>query len=99
VAFFQILQVETDHELAEIRRLDQEWRDATQGQRSTQSTIVCRNRDNSNSYVVIVEFPSYEEAMRNSGLPATQRFAEQLQAISNQEPKFLNLDELYREEG
>jgi hypothetical protein len=29
VAFFQLPQVETDHELDEIRRLEHEWRDAT----------------------------------------------------------------------
>ena len=34
--------------------------------------LTCADRDNPNRYYTIVEFPSHEEAMRNSDLPATQ---------------------------
>ena len=83
-----------------------EWKDASRpvrrragGEPGTSCHIVCGGYRQSNAYVVIVEFPSYEDAMRNSGLPATQRFAVRLQAISREEPRFLNLDELYGEQG
>lgn len=41
---------------------------------------------------MIVEFPSYEEAMRNSEMPETQRMAEQMAKLCNGPVEFLDLD-------
>ncbi len=52
------------------------------------------DRDRAGYYFAIVEFDSYEEAMRNSNDPATGEFAEQLGALLDEPPRFYNLDVL-----
>ena len=42
-------------------------------------------------YVGIVEFPDYEQAMANSGHPATGEFLSELTKICEDEPTFRNL--------
>jgi hypothetical protein len=41
---------------------------------------------------VIVEFPSYEEAMKNNDLPATATIAAGMAALADQPPTFRNLN-------
>ena len=53
---------------------------------------VCENRDKPGEYRVIVEFPSYEDAMRNNDLPATARIAEQMASLADGPLDFVNLD-------
>jgi hypothetical protein len=50
------------------------------------------DRDRPGTYVQIVEFPSYQEAMANSGLPETGEFAEKLARLCDGQPAFRNLD-------
>jgi hypothetical protein len=59
--------------------------------------VQTKDRDAMNTYVQIVEFPSYEEAMANSDLPETAEFAAQLAALCDGPPTFRNL-EILREE-
>jgi hypothetical protein len=47
--------------------------------------------------VQIVEFPSYDDAMRNSQLPETSAFAEKMMTLCDGEAVFRNLD-VVREE-
>jgi hypothetical protein len=54
--------------------------------------LVCADRDNAGSYLTMVEFASYEEAMKNNEDPATTEFAERMQALSDGPPVFHNLD-------
>ncbi|MFI8171256.1 ester cyclase [Streptomyces sp. NPDC086081] len=42
--------------------------------------------------VEIVEFPSYEDAMRNSGLPETDRIFREMVALCEGTPTFTDLD-------
>jgi hypothetical protein len=51
-----------------------------------------QDRDRPDTYVQIVEFPSYEDAMANSELPETAVFAERLAALCDQPMAFRNLD-------
>ena len=51
-----------------------------------------RDRDRANTYVQIVEFPSYEEAMTNSQLPETGEIAARLTELCDGPPTFRNLD-------
>jgi hypothetical protein len=88
--FVQIIEYTTTKP-DEMDKLEAEWRSATEGKRSTGREILCRDRDRPNTYVVIVEFPSYDEAMKNNELPATQKFAEESQKISAG-TTFRNLD-------
>jgi quinol monooxygenase YgiN len=45
-----------------------------------------------NRYVVVAEFPSYEEAMVNSELPETQAFAAAMSELIEGPPSYRNLD-------
>ena len=55
-------------------------------------SLVCADRDNAGSYMTMVDFSSYDEAMANSKDPATSEFAEKMQALSDGPPVFHNLD-------
>lgn len=98
MTFIQIIDYATDRG-SEIEALLDEWRDATEGRRSTASSITCRDRDRSDHYVTIVEFPDYDVAMTNSALPETQRFAERMAALCKGQPTFVNLDEIRRDKA
>jgi hypothetical protein len=54
--------------------------------------ISASNRDRPGHYFSIVEFNSYEEAMKNSNDPATSEFAKQMAALLDGPPTFYNLD-------
>lgn len=63
------------------------------------SSITARDQSNPNHYVEIVEFPSYEEAMRNNALPETQQIAERMQRLCTRPIAYVDLDEVRRETG
>jgi hypothetical protein len=76
----------------EVDQLMSGWVSATQGKRTATRSMTGRDRDGSNAYVEIVEFPSYEEAMRNSELSETGVFAEKIAKLCESGPEFRNLD-------
>ena len=98
MTFVQIIEYQTSRD-QEMDSLFQEWLAATDGTRMTLVTTHARDRDHARRYVDIVEFSSYEEAMRNNDLPATHEFAERMRALCDTPPRFLNLDVLSRVEG
>jgi hypothetical protein len=67
------------------------------GGRTPTREVTGRDRDRANVYVQIVEFPSYDDAMRNSQLPETSAFAEKMMTLCDGEAVFRNLD-VVREE-
>ena len=64
----------------------------TEGRRSTSRSLLTKDRERPDTFVQVVEFASYEEAMANSGLPETTAFAEKLSALCVSGPTFPNLD-------
>ena len=76
----------------EVEALVDEWRAKTEGTRKAQRGTFTKDRDRPDTYVQIVEFPSYEDAMANSELPETASFAERLRALCDGPPLFRNLD-------
>jgi hypothetical protein len=58
----------------------------------TSSQASSQDRERPDTYVQMVEFPSYEEAMANSALPETTAIAEKLSALCVSGPTFRNLD-------
>lgn len=98
MTFIQLIEFESDRD-AEIETLINDWRDATEGRRSTASAVVGRDRDHPDRYVTIVEFPSYEEAMANSNLPETQKMAARMAELCKGAPRFVNLDEIRRDKS
>jgi quinol monooxygenase YgiN len=97
MAFIQIIEI-TSSRIDEIQGLDDEWRSQTEGRRTAQRAIITQDRDRPNTYVQIVEFPSYEAAMANSELPETSAFADRLAKLCDEPPTFRNLDVVRSEE-
>ena len=97
MAFIQLIEVTTT-KLDEFHELFDQWLKATEGKRTAQKMVLTKDRDESDTYIEIVEFPSFEEAMKNSNLPETQDISAKLFALCDSEPKFRNLD-VVRTEG
>jgi quinol monooxygenase YgiN len=90
VGFVQIIEIKTS-KIDQIQQLDKEWQAATEGKRTATRALVTKDRDRPDTYLVIVEFPSYEAAQANNSLPETGSFAEKIGALADDQ-KFLNLD-------
>jgi hypothetical protein len=91
VAFIQIIEITTSR-IDEVEALTEEWRAQTEGRRQATRAITTQDRDRPNTYIQLVDFPSYEAAMSNSDLPETSAFAEQLTKLCDSPPSFRNLD-------
>jgi hypothetical protein len=96
VPFIQIIEYKTSR-IDELNTALDGWLEATKGKRAATRGVQTKDRDADNTYVQIVEFPSYEEAMANSNLPETSEFAAKLASLCDGPPTFRNLD-LLREE-
>lgn len=95
--FIQLIEYRTDR-IDDFTALLDGWLAATQGTRAATRGVQTRDRDAANTYVQIVEFPSFEEAMANSGLPETSEFAAKLASLCDGPPTFRNLDVLREEQ-
>jgi hypothetical protein len=91
VSFIQIIEFTTSRADELDVQLD-EWLEKTQGKRTATRGIQARDRDRPNTYVQIIEFPSYEQAMANSELPETAEVATRLAELCDGPPTFRNLD-------
>lgn len=89
--FIQILEATTSDPEA-MFAADKEWQDATEGKRTARRSIVTRDRNNPDRYVIIVFFDSYESAMENSQLPETQALAGKMTAALDEPMVFHDLD-------
>jgi len=91
MGFIQVIEFETTRP-DEVEALVSEWRANTAGKRTAQRGTFTKDRDRPNTYVQIVEFPSYEDAMANSELPETASFAGKLRELCDGPMAFRNLD-------
>lgn len=93
--FVQIVEFETSH-IDEIRMLGEKFVAEAQaaGLPYTVKSTITEDRDHPNHYLNVVEFPSYEEAMQNSGRPETSDFAARVQELCDGPVKYHNLDVL-----
>ena len=96
MSFIQIIEYRTSR-IDELDAALDGWLEATKGKRAATRGVQTRDRDATNTYVQIVEFPSYDEAMANSNLPETDEFAAKLASLCDGPPSFRNL-EVVREE-
>jgi hypothetical protein len=97
VQFIQIIEYKSSR-IEELNAALDGWLEATKGKRAATRGVQTQDRDAINTYVQIVEFPSYEEAMANSALPATGEFAAKLASLCDGPPTFRNLDVLREEQ-
>ncbi|HZR15581.1 MAG TPA: hypothetical protein VFC33_20270 [Acidimicrobiia bacterium] len=91
MGFVQIIEFKTSN-IDEIRRIGDEFEQATRGKRTATRMTLCEDRDRPGTYVQMVEFPSYEEAMKNSQLPETQEISGKMQSLADGSATFRNLD-------
>jgi quinol monooxygenase YgiN len=91
MAFIQLIEIETSRP-DEVEALVAEWREQTLGRRTAQRGTFTQDRERPNTYLQIVEFPSYEDAMANSDLPETAAFAQRLGELCDGPMLFRNLD-------
>jgi len=98
MGFVQIVEFKTS-KIDELRKNANDFRAATEGKRTVRRVMVAADRDNPGHHFVIAEFPSYEEAMKNSELPETKEFATKQQTLSDGPPTFYNLDVIEVLEG
>src|SRR3954467_8097131 len=88
--FIQIIEFTTKRP-DEVKALSEQYR-AARGKSPVVRGTFTADRDRKNTYLNIVEFPSYEDAMKNSADPATSEFAAKMMVICDGPPKFYNLD-------
>jgi quinol monooxygenase YgiN len=91
VSFIQIIEFTTSR-ADELDALLDEWLQKTQGKRTATRGVEARDRDRPNTFVQIIEFPSYEQAMANSELPETAEVAAHLAELCDGPPTFRNLE-------
>jgi hypothetical protein len=89
--FIQIIEFTTAR-IDEVEALMDKWVTLSAGRRKVDRSGFTADRDRPQSYVQIVEFPSYEEAMLNSALPETAEFAQGLAELCKEPPRFRNLE-------
>jgi hypothetical protein len=95
--FVQLIEFRTSR-YDEVNAVMDEWVAATAGTHTPTREVTGRDRDTDGVYVQIVEFPSYEAAMRNSEMPETGAFAEKMMALCDGPAVFRNLDVVREEE-
>jgi len=91
MAFIQTIEFTTGR-IDEIEGILDEWVATTEGARKVNQAVLTMDRDRPNTYIQIVEFPSYEEAMENSKLAQTSQFSGRMAALCDGPPIFRNLD-------
>ncbi|MCU0264974.1 MAG: hypothetical protein MUC45_02505 [Actinomycetia bacterium] len=94
--FVQVVEWTTS-QIEEMRRFNEEWR-VRYPQMGPSRILLCADRDDEGRYLAVVEFPSYEAAMRNSEDPATTEFSERMNALADSPMTFRNLDVLTLEQ-
>ncbi|MCE0447491.1 ester cyclase [Streptomyces tricolor] len=91
MTFVQLIECRTSR-MDEMNRLMDDWVQQTKGSGTATHALVGTDRSDASHVVEVVEFPSYEEAMRNSNLPETDRIFRELVALCDEMPTFVDLD-------
>ncbi|MFE0451338.1 ester cyclase [Streptomyces sp. NPDC058914] len=91
MTFVQLIDCRTSR-FDEMNRLLDSWVAQTKGKRTATHALVAKDRSDASHLIEIVEFPSYEEAMRNSNLPETDRIFREMVALCDEMPIFTDLD-------
>lgn len=91
MTFVQLIECRTSR-FDEVDRLMDDWVAQTRGKRTATHDLVGRDRSDASHIVEIVEFASYEDAMRNSNLPETDRIFREMVALCDEMPTFTDLE-------
>lgn len=93
MAFIQIIEYTTSR-IDEFNGVLDEWLERTEGKRAATRGTQTQDRDKADTFLQIIEFPSYEKAMENSNLPETSELSAKLSTLCDGPPIFRNLDVL-----
>jgi predicted ester cyclase len=91
MTFVQIIDCRTSR-FDDMNQLMDTWVEQTRGKRTATHAVVGKDHSDASHFIEIVEFPSYEEAMRNSGLPETDKIFREMVALCDGMPTFTDLD-------
>ena len=92
MTFVQIIDFETDR-IDEMKALADEMGTQLAGREDGPTRrLILRDRSRPGHYLGVIEFNSYEEAMRNSSDPETSKFAERMAALCTRPPSFTDCD-------
>jgi hypothetical protein len=89
--FAQVIEFKTSR-MDELRELDREWKERTDGFRPHSVEFYSADRDRPNTYLAFVMWDSYDEAMRNNDLPETDEIARKMAELCDEPPTYRNLD-------
>ena len=89
--FIQIIEMRTS-KFDELNALEDEWRKATEGKRTLRRSIIARDRNDPERYLILAFFDDYESAMVNSNLPETAEFGQKQSALLDGPMVFTDLD-------
>jgi len=89
--FIQIIECRTAR-FDDLTALEDEWRTATEGKRTLRRSIVTRDREDPNRYLILAFFDSFDSAMENSNLPETNEFGRRQAALLDAPMVFTDLD-------
>jgi hypothetical protein len=89
--FIQIIECRTS-KVDELTALEDEWEKATEGKRTLRRSIITRDRNDPDRYLVLAFFDSYESAMVKSNLPETGEFGQKQAALLDAPMVFTDLD-------
>lgn len=91
MTFVQLIDCKTSR-FDEMNQLMDTWVEQTKGKRTATHSLIGKDRSDGSHFIEIVEFPSYEEAMRNSNLPETDKIFTEMIALCDEMPTFTDLD-------
>ena len=90
-SFVQLMEFTTNR-IEEFDSAADEWMREIGADRTAQWYVVAADRERPGSYVEVVGFPSFDEAMRNSEHPATSKIAKRMGEMCDGDVVFRNLD-------
>jgi steroid delta-isomerase-like uncharacterized protein len=91
MTFVQLIDCRTDR-FDEMNRIMDRWLEQTGGKRTATHSLIAKDRSDASHFIEIVEFPSYEDAMRNSNLPETDQIFHDMIALCDEMPTFTDLE-------
>ena len=100
--FLQIAEIrmnDPDVALRTLEETEDAWRAATVGRRTALVERLYADRDRPGVYFAVNEFPSYDRAMENSGLPETSELAAAAVEIVDEVVSYRNLDLVWNMRG
>jgi hypothetical protein len=89
--FLQIVEQRTG-QVDEMMKLEEEWRAATEGKRTIRRSLVARDRNDPNRYLVLAFFDDEKSAAANSALSETAAFADKQSQFLLGVPTYTDLD-------